>query len=433
MPDASTSYTDSRGLRSRAEHQLGGGGGTHPSKELSPAEATHELHVHQIELEIQNEDLRLAHAELEASRERYFDLFDLAPVGYFTLSEKGLILEANLTAAKLLGTPKADLFQQRLSHFIVPDDQDIYYKHRKQLFQTGQPQACELRFKAPGGASFWAAMDSTLQRFEGPPACRVVISDISGRKRVEEALQNALSSTEREVEARTAELQNALRSLRQVTANREQLQAELLKISEREKQLIAQELHDGLCQHFAGTALMASLLQRRLASRQDPDADQAQQICDLLNVGVDEVRNLSHGLHPVKPEGEGLLESLTMLAQTVSRLFPIRCSFRCHAAVRVPNQATATHLFRIAQEAINNAMKHGEASRVLITLTNGVKGLVLAIRDNGIGIPVDVPTTGMGMEIMRHRADAIGGTLSVSRGGRSGTVVCCTVSGACSA
>jgi len=111
------------------------------------APVLHDLRVHQIELEMQNEDLRRTQAELEASRARYFDLYDLAPVGYFTLSEQGLILEANFTAATLLGWPRGALVRRPLTRFIVRDDQDIYYLHRKRLFATGAPQVMELRLR----------------------------------------------------------------------------------------------------------------------------------------------------------------------------------------------------------------------------------------------------------------------------------------------
>ncbi len=106
--------------------------------------------MHQIELEMQNEELRRPQAELDAARARYFDLYDLAPVGYCTLSEKGLILEANLTAATLLGVARGALVKQPISRFILKEDQDIYYLHRKQLFETGEPQTCELRIDEKG-------------------------------------------------------------------------------------------------------------------------------------------------------------------------------------------------------------------------------------------------------------------------------------------
>jgi PAS domain S-box-containing protein len=107
----------------------------------------HDLRVHQIELEMQNEELRRTQEELEASRARYFDLYDLAPVGYFTISDNGLILGANLTAATLFGVARGALAKQPLTRFIVPEDQDRYYLHRRRLFATGAPQVLELRLK----------------------------------------------------------------------------------------------------------------------------------------------------------------------------------------------------------------------------------------------------------------------------------------------
>ena len=150
----------------------------------------HELRVHQIELKVQNEELRRAQAELEAARARYFDLYDLAPVGYCTLSEKGLILEANLTAATLLGVARGALVKQLISRFIFPEDQDSYYRFRKQLFETGAPQACELRMMKKDETAFWANLEATAaQDADGAPVCRVVMSDITARRQAEDRLR----------------------------------------------------------------------------------------------------------------------------------------------------------------------------------------------------------------------------------------------------
>ncbi len=152
----------------------------------------HELRVHQIELEMQNEELRTAQAQIEAGRARYFDLYDRAPVGYCTLSEKGMILEANLTTATLLGMIRGLLVRQPISRFIFKDDQDIYYLHRKQLFETGEPQECDLRLVKPDGARFWAHLTATAAQAEdGAPVCRCVLSDITERKQAEEALRES--------------------------------------------------------------------------------------------------------------------------------------------------------------------------------------------------------------------------------------------------
>jgi PAS domain S-box-containing protein len=166
-----------------------------PLDTLPPEETRqvlHELRVHQIELEMQNEELRRTQAELEASRARYFDLYDLAPVGYFTVSEQGLILEANLTAATLLGVARGDLIKRPLPRFILPEDQDIYYLHRKQLFETGAPQVCEMRMLRADAAPFWARLEATAaQDADGAPTCRAVMSDITVHKEAEETLRQS--------------------------------------------------------------------------------------------------------------------------------------------------------------------------------------------------------------------------------------------------
>ena len=170
---------------------------------LSPKEVRqilHELRVHQIELEMQNEELRGAQAKLEASRVRYFDLYDLAPVAYCTLSEKGLILEANLTAATLLGVARSALVNQPLTRFILTEDQAIYYGHRKLLFEThstssgqaGTPQACELRMLKKDGTLFLAHLQaSAALDADGTPVCRIALSDVPELKRAEEALKES--------------------------------------------------------------------------------------------------------------------------------------------------------------------------------------------------------------------------------------------------
>jgi PAS domain S-box-containing protein len=158
---------------------------------LSPKAARqmlHELRVHQIELEMQNEELRRAQAALEVSQARYFDLYDLAPVGYFTISEQGLILEANLTAATLLGAARGALIKQPLSRFILSEEKNIFYRYCKQLFETGAPQVCELRMVKQDGTAFWARLEAAAaQDADGAPMCRAVVSDITEQKNIEAA------------------------------------------------------------------------------------------------------------------------------------------------------------------------------------------------------------------------------------------------------
>ena len=147
----------------------------------------YELQVHQIELEMQNEALRQAQVDLELSHERYFDLYDLAPIGYLTLNPKGIIQEANLTASLLFNVPRESLIQRPITHYILPADQDIYYLHMRKLHEHQIAQTYELRLQRSDQPSFWGIITATLS--DNGERCRFVISDITQRKEAEEAAQ----------------------------------------------------------------------------------------------------------------------------------------------------------------------------------------------------------------------------------------------------
>ncbi len=162
----------------------------------SPAasKTLHELRVYQIELEMQNGKLRRTQTDLEVTKNRYFDLYSLAPVGYMTISEQGLILETNQTAATMLGVPKRSLLTKRFTEFVLNADQNIYYQHRKSLFDTGEAQSCEIRILTPNYEQrvAWAHLDLTIaQETDGKPVCRVTLSDISALKQGEANLRES--------------------------------------------------------------------------------------------------------------------------------------------------------------------------------------------------------------------------------------------------
>ena len=154
--------------------------------------AMHELRVHQIELEMQNEELRRAQLELDASRERYFDLYDLAPVAYCTVDEHGLILEANIAAATLLGVARSGLVGQRISRFIVKAYQDTYYLYNKRMFTSAEPQAFELQMSKGDYSNFWVSMSATFAHdSNGAPMQRMVLNDVTDAKIMAAAMQGS--------------------------------------------------------------------------------------------------------------------------------------------------------------------------------------------------------------------------------------------------
>ena len=157
---------------------------------VDSADATHELLVHQVELEMQNEELRRLQAALEADRTRYFELFDLAPVGYVTLDGKNLISEANLTSAQQFGLPREKLVKRPFSRVILPADQDIFYLARKALPADGTPQTCQLRLLKSDGATFWGLLKiSAVTPANGETGpCRLSITDITEKVKIREDL-----------------------------------------------------------------------------------------------------------------------------------------------------------------------------------------------------------------------------------------------------
>ena len=187
MIEKETSSNQANNLRRQAEEKVARM--IENQEELSAEEVQrilYELRVHQIELEMQNNELRLAYAELDAVRAGYFDLYDKALVGYFIISEKGLILEANLTAATLLGLERGAMIKQPISRFIIKEDQNIYYLHRKQLFEIDEPQDWDMRMVKKDGTVFWAHLKSIVALdAEGNPVCRIVMSDITKIKRAD--------------------------------------------------------------------------------------------------------------------------------------------------------------------------------------------------------------------------------------------------------
>ncbi|MDD5470659.1 MAG: ATP-binding protein [Sideroxydans sp.] len=156
---------------------------------LNTAQLMHDLQVHQIELQSQNEELRRAQLALELSNARYFDLYDMAPVGYLTVAASGLILEANLSAATLLGVARSELVSRPLSRYIAKSHQDLYYQCRRQLIDTWQAQTCELKLLQGGTVELWVKLHmSAVGDDTDTPVLRVILSDISDRKHLDDAL-----------------------------------------------------------------------------------------------------------------------------------------------------------------------------------------------------------------------------------------------------
>ena len=211
-------------------------------------------------------------------------------------------------------------------------------------------------------------------------------------------------------------------------SERKRLEREILDISDRERQRIGQDLHDSLGQLLTGIGFKSKSLENKLTARDLPEAAAAKQIADLVTQATSQARALARGLQPVGAEATGLMTALRELALNLSDLFRVTCTLDCPEPILMENPAAATHMYRIAQEAAHNAIKHGQSRHIRISLASADSRVVLAISDDGKGFaPSATPSKGMGMQIMRYRAAMVGGTLSIQPGPAGGTVVTCAV------
>jgi PAS domain S-box-containing protein len=614
-----------------------------PSLENQTPQLLHELEVHQAELEIQNETLRAAESELAASRDIYSQLYDFAPVGYVTLDTVGVIIQANLTAARLLGLSREELVGRKFSLFLALESRSAFAMHRQKVWATGVQQTCDLGLRQPGGVTFEARLESvavtdleTDQR-----QCWIALSDITERKRAEDALRRAearlnflvgsnpaviyscrpsgsfaatfVSENAAKVFGYEAEeflerpgfwadhihpedrpavfeslaklptqghqsleyrfqysdgtyrwlrddvrlltdgagqpleivgsridingrkwMEDALRQSEQslaaffteapiglfwvthdgriLRANRAQaamlgyrpeelfgrpvaefgedpaiipamvarlaqkeslhdnlvrlhradrsvlhvlidangfwengrmvhsrwfvrdvtrrveLQKEILGIGEGVQRRIGQDLHDDLCQQLTGIEFLSQALERRLAGKSTVEAARAREIARLTRQAIGYTRELSHTMSPMELAADGLAEALRNLADRTKRVFHIDCRFRGDSTSVADDGVTRIYLYRIAQEAINNAIKHGKAKRILIGLKTVGDNIVLGVEDTGVGVPLKLPARkGFGLRIMDYRAATLGGSLLVQRRKRGGTCVVCSI------
>jgi two-component system CheB/CheR fusion protein len=209
-------------------------------------------------------------------------------------------------------------------------------------------------------------------------------------------------------------------------SERKQLEKTILEIGETERRRIGQDLHDGLGQHLTGVAFMGKALEERLADSTIAEAAEAAKIVKLVNESIRMTRDLARGLLPVVSEAHGLMSALEHWASEISELFRVFCRFECGDPVFVHEEVLAEHLYRLAQEAVTNAIRHGHARNITIGLAVVKGGGVLTIRDDGCGFdPVPKGQPGLGIRIMNYRAKLISGSLSLQSSPQSGTVVRC--------
>ena len=233
-------------------------------------------------------------------------------------------------------------------------------------------------------------------------------------------LRMLVRELDRRVLERTAALQREV-------AERQRLDREIARVADRERHRLGQDLHDSLGQHLTGTALAAQVLKEKLALRSAPETTEAEKLVRYVEQGIDVTRNLARGFFSPELDADGLTVALQGLAENITERFGIDCVFEGEEdSLRIHDSAIATQLYRIAQEAVMNSIKHAAAQRITIRLTMGLSELSLTISDDGIGFPEKLPDSeGLGLRLMRHGASLAGASFDVRRISQRGTIVTC--------
>jgi len=205
-----------------------------------------------------------------------------------------------------------------------------------------------------------------------------------------------------------------------------ELERDIVQASEREQQRIGADLHDGLCQYLAGLTCVTGSLRDDLSERYQPEAETAAELHELLKDAIVQARNIARGIAPVNMDEAGLASAIEELAANTRRLNEIDCTFEPEGEVLISNRDMAVHLYRIAQEAISNAVRHGHVSRIEIGLAIRDGHVILTIQDDGTGIgTAEIQNPGMGLRSMRYRAGVLNGAIEISPGASGGTRICC--------
>ena len=409
--------------------------------------ALEELHVAEEEQYQQNETLAAARLSAEAERQRYQELFDFAPDGYLVTDPDGIIQEANRAAAALLGVPQPRLLDQPLTGFIAEEERQAFGAFLPQLRQREGLQDCEIRLQPIAGATFPAELTvATIRTPQGVVGLRWLLRDISLRKQAEEALKQAHKTLERRVEERTTELQRmntqllveiaerqraadkaqqAEAALRSSREQLRQLATHLQNVQEQERAYIARELHDDLAQALTSLRLDVSWLAGRALTAPAVWRERLTSIAATIDALHQNVSRIGTALRPNVLDALGLTAAIEWQLQEIQQRTDLLYTLQKPPQELTLDQARATSIFRIFQEAVTNIVRHAEASHIYVRLMQHANAVLLEVADDGKGMSRRQITdrNSLGILGMRERARLWSGYVTINSTPDVGTTV----------
>lgn len=355
----------------------------------------YELQVQRVELEMQNAELEQARADLESSLERYTDLYDFAPVGYFTLDRKGLILEANLTGAGLLGALRGELAGKDLKRFMTEESRSAFGAFLARVFESTMKETCELAVVDVQEGERYIHIEAICDT--SSPTCRLAVLDVNERKTAERALRHS---------------QDTLRHL----------VGHMEHVKEDERKRIAREIHDDLGQNLLALRFDISMLHDRTRHNHPRIHGKTAAALTHLDATMKAVRVAINNLRPSVLD-LGLIAAIEWQVLEFQRRNAIDVDFVTHGIDVSIEETRAVALFRILQETLTNVVRHAQASRVRVALRLEGDRVIMEIADNGIGIFPECrrKANSFGLLGISERASALGGELFVESDQGEGT------------
>ena len=377
---------------------------------------------------------------------RYTELYDFAPVGYFSVDQQGVIQEVNLTGASMLGVARSGILQRRLQSFVAPSSRPVVDTFLATVFAQSGKQSCEALLKTAAGADFWADLQaSSAAWLKGERKwCRLTVSDIAALKQAEEAqrrvelLAFANQEANREIARRRAveaSLKKSEQRQRELLVESQELQAQLrhlthqvLLAQEDERKKISRQLHDEIAQILTGIKVQLTLLSQVAAINPRVLRRRIDKTRRLVGQSIGVVHRFARDLRPALLDDLGLIPALRSFVRDLAGRKALRIRLTAFAGVEALDNTRRTALYRIAQEALTNVARHAHARMATVRILKTRGAVRLEIRDNGKSFPTERllsanPGGRLGLLGMRERVEMFGGRFTIASAPGKGTTV----------